>query len=284
MSTKNPEFLARHRLFSSDFYSIDEFSYACGAHYRFGPGYTAAFNISFTRKGFLTFNSFRQSHEECSTRILVEKPGCEFTLQHRGAGAGCGTIFRFTDEAYNALQEKHDAHRSLFFRNPGIFSILIAATPEAEYLYYAILNCVSKGNCSKLEADSLVVELLDTIMGMLAESRNDAVLPVKMDHLGTVERAKEFMMENFTRNISLQELARHCYVSTFHFCRLFKQFSTYSPYQYLQSIRLKHAATLLKNTNLPVTDVCFRSGFNRLDYFSAAFTKKYRIAPSRYKQ
>jgi AraC family transcriptional regulator len=281
-----PEFLLYRHLFISDWYAINDFSYACGANYRFDPGYTHEFCISFTRKGFLTFKSFRQSHEECNTRILIEKPGCEFTLQRRGGGSGCGTSIRFTHEAWKAIGERLELKQSLFFRNPDIFSILVAATPEAEYLYYAILHCVSKGNCCKLEVDGMVMELLDTVLNMLTEVKQSTALPEKPGriHLATVERAKEFILENFTRNISLQELARHCFVSPFHFSRLFKQLSTYSPYQYLQLIRLKHAETLIRNTDLPITDVCFRSGFNRLDYFSAAFTKKYHIAPSRYKR
>jgi AraC family transcriptional regulator len=275
----------RH-LFKSDLYAIDDFSYACSANYEFDPGYTREFCISFTRKGYLTFDSFRQSHEECNTRILIEKPGCEFTLRRRGGGSGCGTSFRFTGECYAAIRQRADIKSSYFFRHPDIFSMLVAATPEAEYLYFSILSCVMKGNCCKLEVDSLVIELLDIILNMVTESRGSTALPEKPNriHLSTVERAKEYILENFTKNISLQELARHCFVSPFHFSRLFKQLSTFSPYQYLQLIRLKHAETLIRSTDLPITDVCFRSGFNRLDYFSAAFTKKYQIAPSRYKR
>jgi AraC family transcriptional regulator len=282
MSIKVPEYLDWKSLFRSDFYSINDFSYECGAHFRFEPGYTQEFCVSFTRKGFLTFNSFRQSHQECNTRVLIEKPGCEFTLQQHGGGSGCGTSFRFSYAAYAALKQKQE--RSLFFRNPDIFSILLSATPEAEYLYYSILQSLSRGNCCKLEIDGLVIDMLDTIMNQLSEGKEHKEMPEKLIHLSTVERAKEYIMENFMTDMSLFELARNCFVSPFHFSRIFKQFSGYSPYQYLQLVRLKHAETLLKNTDLPITDVCFRSGFNRLDYFSAAFTKKYHIAPSRYKQ
>lgn len=282
MSRKLPDYLDWKSLYNSDFYSVNDFSYECGAHFRFEPGYTQEFCISFTRKGFLTFNSFRQSHQECNTRILIEKPGCEFTLHHRGGGSGCGTSFRFSHEAYAALKQKQEP--SLFFRNPDIFSLLLSATPEVEYLYYTILQSLSLGICSKLEIDGLVIDMLDTIMNLVGEEKERAEMPGKLIHLSTVERAKEYIMENFMTDISLFELARNCFVSPFHFSRIFKLFSGYSPYQYLQLVRLKHAETLIKNTDLPMTDVCFRSGFNRLDYFSAAFTKKYNIAPSRYKQ
>jgi AraC family transcriptional regulator len=46
---------------------------------------------------------------------------------------------------------------------------------------------------------------------------------------------------------------------------------------------LQHAERLIRTTDLPVTDVCFQSGFNRLDYFSTAFAKRYNVPPSKYK-
>ncbi len=63
----------------------------------------------------------------------------------------------------------------------------------------------------------------------------------------------------------------------------FKQFNIFSPYKYLQDLRLKNAEMLLKSTTLSITDVCFMSGFNSLDYFSTAFSKKYKLSPSKYR-
>ena len=137
-----------------------------------------------------------------------------------------------------------------------------------------------------MEIDQLVMEMIEKVLGCISEYKPDGRIGTKLkrNHLRTIERAKEFITQQFANDISLMDIATYCHISPFHFSRIFKQFSGYSPYQYLQLVRLKHAETLLKNTDLPITDVCFRSGFNRLDYFSAAFTKKYHIAPSRYKQ
>jgi AraC-like DNA-binding protein len=90
------------------------------------------------------------------------------------------------------------------------------------------------------------------------------------------------MREHFTRDISLEELASVCHISVFHFSRIFRQFTGYSPYHYLQLVRLRQAAYLLQ-TNLPVADVAFSSGFNSVDYFSAAFKKKFRLSPTAYR-
>lgn len=274
--------VSKQQLFRSDLYTIGDFHCHSARRYTFKPAYTEDFCINFPRRGYYTFQSFRRRHEEFSSRILIEKPGCEFTLTQELAGEGSCTIFRFTPALYEAIVEKYGKELSSFFRNEHIYSVLLAGNPESEYLHHAILVALGQNSGSTLEVDVLVMEMVETVMKILGSSDTTIDIPEnnKRYHIGTIERAKEYMMENFSQDISLHELARHCYVSPFHFSRLFKQFTAWSPYQFLKHVRLKHAERLIRVTQLPITDVCFRSGFNRLDYFSAAFTKKYAVSPS----
>ena len=272
-------------LYTGDSFSIHDFNCYTPERHVFNPGYSADFCINFTRRGFFLFNAYRQTCEEYISRILIEKPGCEFSLVQEEPGFGACTIFRFTEEAFREINERFHLNESYFFNNPNIFSTILGASPEAEYLHYTILENLARKNSSRLMIDSLVTELVTEVMQNFTpyliapewENRN------KRHHIQTIERAKEYILDHFTKNISLNELATHCYVSPFHFSRVFKQYSNYSPYQYLQLIRLKHAETLIRTTDLPIADICFRSGFNRVDYFSTAFSKKFLAPPSKYK-
>jgi len=281
----NENFVNRQTLFTSGYYSISDFNCYSNERLKFKPGYTPEFCINFARKGYFTFDSFRRSYEEYNSRILVEKPGCEYILTQPYAGPGACTIFRFTENGYEEIKEKYKLRQSSFFADKNIYSLVLAATPESDYLHHAILKTLGQPGYCLLELDILVMEFIDVIMNALTGNSLHAELPQssKRYHIATIERAKEYILENFTDNISLNELSQHCYVSPFYFSRLFKQLSTCSPFYYLQHIRLKHAETMIRTTDLPLTDICFRSGFNRLDYFSTAFTKKYAISPSRYK-
>lgn len=50
----------------------------------------------------------------------------------------------------------------------------------------------------------------------------------------------------------------------------------------IKSIRLKHAAVLLKNNQMSIADVAFAVGFNDRKYFSKEFKKQYDVSPSEY--
>ncbi|MEJ7683015.1 MAG: AraC family transcriptional regulator [Segetibacter sp.] len=140
-------------------------------------------------------------------------------------------------------------------------------------MHYQIIKKVN--NTGKLEIDNLVLELLKQIVSTITNSLPDDEVDeaLKTHHLITMERAKEYMNEKFATDISLFEISSYSYVSPFHFSRIFKKFTSFSPYQYLQNIRLKHAEMLLKNTTLPIAEISFAAGYSSAEYFATALSR-----------
>jgi AraC family transcriptional regulator len=274
-----------HCLYQSDFYRILDFKCRCNDCNTSKPEYAATFCISFIRKGNFLFNVFRNSFDSHTGRILVTKPGFEHTVTHTHTVPDECSIFDFKKEFYEELTSRYSKGSINFFRNNDLHSTLLISSIETEYLHHRIISRCLQKKTTRLETDSLIMELVHqvirTITGVNTIERVKDTL--KKNHLGTIEKAKDYLTNNFTEDISLKEIAGHCYVSPFHFSRIFKTFTSYSPHQYLLNLRLKHAELLLKTTVLPVTDVCFSSGFNSLEYFSAAFSQKYKLAPSRFR-
>lgn len=216
---------------------------------------------------------------------MLDKPGCEFKFVQQEPGDGSCTVFSFTDEGYELLKDRYHLKEIAFFSNEAVFSTVIAASAQADLLHHLILSRLfDKGVC-RLEIDCLVTELVNVVLHLLPGKIPIKELSVNniRHHLCTIERAKDYLLQHYIEDITLQQLAKHCNVSHFHFTRLFKQFCGYSPFSYLQQVRLTHAETLIRNTDLPMADICFRSGFHRLDYFSTAFAKQYGASPTKYK-
>ena len=274
-----------HTLYQSDFYHILDFKCRCKDCNTSNPEYATAFCISFIRRGNFLFNVFRNSFDSHTVRILVTKPGYEHTVTHTHTVPDECTIFELKKEFYEELTAHFSKVENNFFNNNDLHSLLLKTSVETEYLHHRILFHCFRNRTIKLEIDGLVMELfqlvMKTITGTPATDRLKDTL--KKNHLSTIEKAKAYLTDHFMDDISLKEIADHCCVSAFHFSRIFKTFTSFSPHQYLLNLRLKHAEMLLKNTKLPVTDVCFSSGFNSLEYFSAAFGQKYKYAPSRFR-
>lgn len=96
-------------------------------------------------------------------------------------------------------------------------------------------------------------------------------------------RAREFMMASYNRPISLTEIAREASLSTHHFLRLFKSLSGITPHQYLTSIRIEQARTLLSTTKRSINDICFDLGFESPTSFSLLFRRHTGSSPRDYR-
>jgi AraC-like DNA-binding protein len=234
------------------------------------------------RKGNFLFNVFRRSLDSYSGCILITKPGYEHTVTHTHTIPDECTIFEFKASFYQEILERYG--RLKFFTDNDVHSTLFKADPVLELLHYEIVRCIFSKN-EKLKIDTLVLELIEKLLPSITEYQPALKInaALKKAHLSTIERAKEFITQNFTQDISLKEVATYSYVSAFHFSRIFKTFTSFSPHQFLLHIRLKNAELLLKNTELPVSDIAFSSGFNSLEHFTAAFCKKYSCPPSRFR-
>lgn len=103
-------------------------------------------------------------------------------------------------------------------------------------------------------------------------------------HQQYISEVVGYINQNFSRDISLDEISRHAYLSKYHFSRIFKKYTSYSPYQYLIAVRLKHSSLLLQTSSCPIKEIADLCGFKRLDYFSAIFKKKFRCNPSQYRE
>jgi AraC-like DNA-binding protein len=92
--------------------------------------------------------------------------------------------------------------------------------------------------------------------------------------------ARDYIESCYAQDIALTDLSQVSMLSEFHLLRSFKAFFKVTPYQYLKQKRLKEAALLLKNTDLPVQDICSRVGFEESSSLCHAFNKRFGLSPT----
>src|SRR6476619_4791063 len=95
-------------------------------------------------------------------------------------------------------------------------------------------------------------------------------------------RARDTMDRSFAEPLDVVALARIAHVSPAHFSRQFRATFGESPHRYLQRRRVERAMELLRETDRPVTEICFDVGFASLGTFSRTFRAVVGESPSRY--
>lgn len=84
-------------------------------------------------------------------------------------------------------------------------------------------------------------------------------------------RAKDCMDAASHEEWPVQRLARVSHVSAAHFARSFKQAFGLPPHRYLLTRRIERAKTLLRDTDLPITDIVFQTGWSSMGTFGRVF-------------
>lgn len=98
-----------------------------------------------------------------------------------------------------------------------------------------------------------------------------------------MQRARLFLEGNMDRNVRLAELAQLSNVSTWYFTKIFHALYGEGPQAMAARLRLNHAAGLLAESSLSVSEVGAVCGFENNCSFSRAFRERYGLPPSLYR-
>ena len=99
-----------------------------------------------------------------------------------------------------------------------------------------------------------------------------------------IERILRYMMRNHAQNITLEQICEHFCFSRSYISHSFKKKTGKSFREYLTSIRLEDAKSLLLYSNLNITEISFAVGFENSNYFSNVFKEHTGLSPTQYRK
>jgi AraC-like DNA-binding protein len=128
-----------------------------------------------------------------------------------------------------------------------------------------------------------VVKLLVIFAQHLAMLGNQIFIQQKNAEPPIIKRAKEYIYEHHTEELSLARAAKAVNMSTFYFCKMFKKVTDINFTDYLSRVRIEKAKNLLLNPNLRVSEIAFEVGFQSLTHFNRVFKKLLGQSPTEYR-
>lgn len=99
----------------------------------------------------------------------------------------------------------------------------------------------------------------------------------------TVTRIRQFIEDNIQTELTREQLGRMLFMNPDYIARLFREKQGISLNDYIRNRRISHAKTLLRETSLPLTEVCTRVGYAYNTYFFNVFKKATGLSPSEYR-
>lgn len=108
--------------------------------------------------------------------------------------------------------------------------------------------------------------------------------PLQTSKLSKVEQMACYIMKNYRRKITTQQVCQSAGLSPNYAMNLFRRTFGSTIGEYLIRHRLSHAQRFLATTNLPITEVALESGFGSISRFNEVFRLHNGCSPRQYRQ
>lgn len=99
-----------------------------------------------------------------------------------------------------------------------------------------------------------------------------------------IHKLVDYIYSHYTENITLDDLAEISGYNKYYMCRLFKKYFNMSPQSYLIQLRILLAKELLRDTDMPIQNICDIIGIDDSNYFYRLYKAKTGMSPAAYRK
>jgi len=164
------------------------------------------------------------------------------------------------------------------------FAVLLSrAAADLDEKDDVILDASSR--CLKKIEESSKFEEIAEILALITENMSGKIFSFHgVRHFSALRKAERYIWENYTRKISLKEIACASGLSAPYFSTVFKEEMGENLSIYLNRMRVEKAASMLITTDMPISEVASACGFEDQSWFSKIFKNNTGLTPGKYRE
>lgn len=110
------------------------------------------------------------------------------------------------------------------------------------------------------------------------------ILPLNQKRQERIDAIFQYTIAHFQDAITLKEIASNAGMSIPAFCSYFKKTTKKTYVEFLNEVRIGHACKQLMDTQMPVQEICYDSGYSTIANFNKQFTRVKQVTPSQYRK
>lgn len=228
-------------------------------------------SIAYVRSGSFGCHCRAGFFELVAGAMLVGAPGEEYTCTHEHVSGDICLGFFLSADLVETLGGRREVWQ------------VGAAPPLPELMVLGELAQTAADGNSDLGLDEVGQILAGRFVDVVSGTARKQATPTARDRRRAVEAAL-WIDDNSHTEVDLEQAAKQAGLSPFHFLRLFSSALGVTPHQYLVRSRLRHAARLLTDEDIAVTDVAYDVGFGDLSNFVRTFHRAAGVSPTKFRQ
>ncbi|GGZ87562.1 AraC family transcriptional regulator [Algibacter mikhailovii] len=197
-----------------------------------------------------------------------------------------------TEVDYIVLKFKDDINELPLFKLPELNRVKdllrrskrgIKFSPETvQKIKPLFIKLAENKGCNKVISFLQIFDILSNASQTEYLASEKFSLQLIEDGEDRLQKVLNYLGEEYTRDISLEELAEIAHMTKNAFCRYFKEKTGKTAFGYLREYRVSKACQMLISSNKTITEICYDTGFNSFSSFTRIFKSLKNISASEY--
>lgn len=146
------------------------------------------------------------------------------------------------------------------------------------------LSMIQELKLTKPHYEEVLVHYLELLLVMISRLQEKRPRKKNVFLIDEMDLAVNHFHSNYNHLISIEEYAKSRGMSVSWFIRNFRDYTSSTPAQYLLSLRISNAQSLLESTSYNITEIADIVGYSNPLYFSRLFKKQCGVSPTEFRK
>ena len=186
--------------------------------------------------------------------------------------------------------EEMDNKQKTLFRNDDLKALSLNF-PIIMYLHNheeikKVLFTIIDEYCFKSEMHDLyILSLIEQMLVLMSRGYSVLRLPNSKNKSLMIENIKSYILDNFERNPSVEEMANYCGLSKYYFLKIFKSYYGVTPHVFIDELRFNRSKEYLRYYDqISITRIAELLNFKSVIAFCSWFKNRSDISPNQYRK
>ncbi|MBR4484780.1 MAG: helix-turn-helix transcriptional regulator, partial [Erysipelotrichaceae bacterium] len=171
---------------------------------------------------------------------------------------------------FNSICDLHQQLTQIFFNYMYDNNIEIGDVFDETYSYQEILDAYKN-----IDALKKATEFMSGALENLKKNDSEE---------DDIKKAKNFILNNVNRDLTVKEVADHVHRSPEYFTKVFKKETGQNIKTYITQVKLDVAKDMLSNPNIPISLISCEIGYTNFSHFTQMFKKYENMTPTEYRK
>jgi AraC-like DNA-binding protein len=248
--------------------------------YHHHAAYEMYFLLSGERTFFITGTNY---HIKQGDLVLIDRHDLHKPMDYEHVKR-IGFLLSFQEDFLEPMLDEEKRIKLLSIFKKKVIRFTTVEQSKLEQLFNKIVRESStKDAQSEIYVRLLLCELL-ILLGRKCDQAEDADMLRSEPKDRKIEEITAYIYSQYMKRLSLDQIANLFYISKYHLSRMFKEVTGYTIVEYIRSTRVQEAQKLLESSDLNMSHISERTGFDSTTHFCRVFKECTGVSPLQYRK